>query len=339
MFGFNGPIAAGGLSYSPSNPQASMTSPLVNTASSYPYPATSGLLGALSAPAGTPDYSQMALQMAQGGGSNPGGGLYPSVGAPNANTGGLYPSVPVPPTTPGSVPSSGGGGATAAIGGLLAAVARNPGLLKGVTSAGKGLMSLLGYGSPAAAAAPAAASAAAPATAYGADLAAETAAPAAADAAAAPATAYGADLASETAAPAAAAATPAADAGAGLMGALGPALAVAAPLGILALGMTSKPYTMNSDYYGRMNSGLTAGLAPGATPQQQFAAAQWLGATGGNPGAGFGPDQWNLLAKYGVNKNNIGQFATNLMRSSSQAIAASGAPGGGGRGGGYASPV
>lgn len=123
-------------------------------------------------------------------------------------------------------------------------------------------------------------------------------------------------------------------AGAGLGGALGAIGAVAAPLGILALGASSPPYTLNSGYYGRMNQGLLAGLAPGATPQQQFSAAQWLGFNG-NAGAGFGPQQWQELAPYGITPKNIGAFATQLMRSSSQAIA----NGGGAGGGGYAAKV
>lgn len=332
---------------------------LLGAASNYQYPLTSGLLSSLgsgslgSAPAGIPNYSAMALQMA---------------GNPQA---GPLASVPVPSGQgiPGASVGSSGGGGSNALAGLLTAAAQNPGLVKNAVN---GISGLLGGGAPTAAqlasdaipanaalaatttngapyylaadtGAPAAAplgsdvlagsapAAAAPAADAGLLSAAPAAAAPAADAGllggAAPATAYGADLAAETAAPAAAdaaAAGGAADAGgAAAAGSLGLGLAgVGAVLAPVLYGMSQPPYTTNQTYYARTGAAMGRGFAPGQSgfPVLESAAM--------NPG-NVSPEMWQQFAQYGITPQNVQQ----MFQKYAQQPLAPGTPVGGGRGG------
>ncbi len=103
--------------------------PLLNTAPSYQFPISSGLMSSL-APQGVPDYTQMALQMA----GNPHAGPYAQTAGPSG--------VGVP-GAPGASSGTSSIGATA--GGLLSALAQNPSLLK----SGVGLIKGLFGGDPA----------------------------------------------------------------------------------------------------------------------------------------------------------------------------------------------
>ncbi len=103
--------------------------PLLNSAPSYQFPISSGLMSSL-APQGVPDYTQMALQMA----GNPHAGPYAQTAPPSG--------VGVP-GSPGV--TSGTSSIGAAAGGLLSALAQNPSLLK----SGVGLIKGLFGGDPA----------------------------------------------------------------------------------------------------------------------------------------------------------------------------------------------
>lgn len=131
-------MLAGGGGVSPgvaSWVQQPAQSPLINAASGYSYPLTSGLMTGLgSAPAGGTNWSQVALNMA----GNPKAGPLAAVGTPNAAMG-----------APGAGSSSSGSSLGKTMGGLLTALATNPSLAKTagntVSNIAKGLM-----GSPAA---------------------------------------------------------------------------------------------------------------------------------------------------------------------------------------------
>lgn len=125
-------------------------SPLLNTASNYNYPITSGLMGGISSgigsatpttppPAGGTDWTQVALGLA----GNPKAGPLAPVAAPGPAQG-----------APGAPGGGGGGGhgLGSGIGGLLTALAQNPSLAKGLVNSGSSLVknigSLFGGGDP-----------------------------------------------------------------------------------------------------------------------------------------------------------------------------------------------
>lgn len=114
---------------------------LINTASNYGYPLTSGLMGAMQPPQsggtalgnqGGTDWTQVALQMA----GNPHAGPYAPVSVPNAAMG-----------APGAPGSGGGGSFGSTLGGLLTAAAQNPNIVKQLGQAAGNIGKLFGSGS------------------------------------------------------------------------------------------------------------------------------------------------------------------------------------------------
>lgn len=331
---------------------------LLNTASNYSYPLTSGLMSGLSQPT---DWSQVALQMA---------------GNPHA---GPYASVPVPAGTPnpGASPQSGAQSAA----GLLTALASNPSLLKNVTSgisnAGDAVKGLLGTGGSATgstlgaqdpawlanggvtsgAGGDAGTLASAGGAGGGGGLldasggvtnvlggdAATAAAPAAAagdtSTVLAPMTGYGGSIAGANGAGtlAAGAGTDAAASGGADAAALGGgdaaggAAAGSLGLGLLGAGavlapvlygMSKPPYTLNQDYYARTGAAMGQGFQPGQSGFPILEGAVM------HPGS-VTQEEWNQLAQYGITPQN----AQAMYQKYAQQPLAPGTPVGGGRGG------
>src|SRR5579859_333632 len=97
---------------------------LINTASNFGYPLSSGLMGAIAPNQGT-DWSQVALQMA----GNPHAGPFAPVSVPGPAQG-----------APGaSIPSGGGGGLGQGLLGAMLGAVKNPSVVSNVGNAIKGL--------------------------------------------------------------------------------------------------------------------------------------------------------------------------------------------------------
>jgi len=293
----------------------SRMSPLVNTVGNYDYPITNGLLGALSQqlPPGATDFTAQALQLAG----------YPKAG-PLAPV--PIPSGPGVPGAPGAGSSGSNAGSTAL--GVLATLAKNPSLVKNV---GGSVANLFGAGAGPATSAGAANAAANPSVFEGADPAAtqsllgDTAAGggaatgglgalSASDIAASDAAAGGAltsDIAGGAAiSPATEAALSGADASAagggaaagGLGATAGALTAVGLPLALMAYAMSTPPYTLNSDYYNRLNSSLNTPTGLMEAMDQALV----------NPGV----TDWAALGQHGITPQNVQAMYAQAVKNS-----------------------
>jgi hypothetical protein len=322
-----------GLQPQPTQTQPpSRMSPLVNTAGNYGYPITTGLLGALGQQLqpGTTDFTAQALQLA----GNPHAGPYAPVPIPSG------PGIPGAP--PGISNSGSSAGSTAL--GIMGALARNPSLVKNI---GSSAANLFGAGGGPATSAGAANAAANPSIFEGADPAAtqsllgDTAAGggaatgglgalSASDIAASDAAAGGA-LTSDIAGGAAispateaalsggadAAGGSAAGAAGGLGATAGALTAVGLPLALMAYAMSTPPYTLNSDYYNRLNSSLNTPTGLMEAMDQALV----------NPGV----TDWAALGQHGITPQNVQAMYAQAVKNSAPPKYV-----GGGRGG---SPV